>query len=283
MKQTIADEVGAVEPSGGGGRIISRNQAKNNKGFLCARRSNKRKKKEVPYSAGHYDDSREVEGETMVYEEVTLYYPRPQRKRPVVLIGPPNIGRHELRQRLMADNGRFSAAIPHTSRPRRDDENNAADYHFISRLQFEQDILARKFVEHGEYEKAYYGTSLEAIRTVVSSEKICVLNLHPQSLRILKSSDLMPYVVFVAPPSLQQLKRWKMENLEQVDDDELEEIIERAREMEERYGHYFDMIIIYSDPDRAYQQLLDEINLLEREPQWVPAAWLRKEQTHSFY
>lgn len=32
-------------------------------------------------SAGHYDDSREleVEGETIVYEEVTLYYPRPNR------------------------------------------------------------------------------------------------------------------------------------------------------------------------------------------------------------
>ena len=49
MKQTIADEVGAVEPGVGGGRVINRNQAKNNKGFLCARRSNKRKKKEVPY------------------------------------------------------------------------------------------------------------------------------------------------------------------------------------------------------------------------------------------
>ena len=42
-----------------------------------------------------------------------------------------------------------------------------------------------------------------------------------------------------------QLKRWKMDNLEQVDDDELENIIERAREMEDHYGHYFDMIIIY--------------------------------------
>ena len=273
MKQSIADEV----------NLDSRHSGRNNnktKGFLCARRSNKRKKKEVPYSTHYYEDF-DVE-DTIVFEEVALYYPRPNRKRPIVLIGPPNIGRHELRQRLMADSGRFSAAIPHTSRPRRDDENNAADYHFISRLQFEQDILARKFVEHGEYEKAYYGTSLEAIRTVVSSEKICVLNLHPQSLRILKSSDLMPYVVFVAPPSLQQLKRWKMENLEQVDDDELEEIIERAREMEERYGHYFDMIIIYSDPDRAYQQLLEEINLLEREPQWVPAAWLRKDN-QGFY
>lgn len=54
-----------------------------------------------------------------------------------------------------------------------------------------QDILARRFVEHGEYEKSYYGTSLEAIRSVVSLEKICVLNLHPQSLKILKSSDLV--------------------------------------------------------------------------------------------
>ena len=51
--------------------------------------------------------------------------------------------------------------------------------------------MARRFVEHGEYEKSYYGTSLEAIRSVVSLEKICVLNLHPQSLKILKSSDLV--------------------------------------------------------------------------------------------
>ena len=32
------------------------------------------------------------------------------------------------------------------------------------------------------------------------------MTLHPQSLKILKSSDLMPYVVFVAPPSLQQVR-----------------------------------------------------------------------------
>ena len=73
-------------------------------------------------------------------------------------------------------------------------------------FQFEQDILSRKFVEHGEYQKAYYGTSLEAITDVVRSEKICVLNLHPQSLKMLKQSRLMPYVVFVAPPSLEKVR-----------------------------------------------------------------------------
>lgn len=95
-------------------------------------------------------------------------------------------------------------------------------------MQFESDILGRKFVEHGEYEKAYYGewdveqhcrwdinrghlviitgTSLEAIRAVVASGKICVLNLHPQSLKLLRSSDLKPYVVLVAPPSMEKLR-----------------------------------------------------------------------------
>ena len=43
-----------------------------------------------------------------------------------------------------------------------------------------------------------------------------------------------------------------MENHEQVDDEELEEIIKRAREMEERYGHYFDMIIIYRSERDTY-------------------------------
>lgn len=129
-------------------------------------------------------------------------------------------------------------------------------------------------MEHGEYEEAFYGTSLEAIRTVVLSSKICVLNLHPQSLKMLRASDLMPFVVFVSPPSLEKLKRWKMDHAEPIDDKELRDIIERAREMEEAYGHYFDIFITYSDPDRVYQQLLGAINSLEREPQWVPAVWL---------
>lgn len=47
--------------------------------------------------------------------------------------------------------------ISDTSRPKRDGEVPNVDYHFITRQQFEADILARKFVEHGEYEKAYYG------------------------------------------------------------------------------------------------------------------------------
>lgn len=131
----------------------------------------------------------------------------------------------------------FLPTFPDTSRARREGEVPGVDYHFITRQAFEADILARKFVEHGEYEKAYYGkpdkqrifffifqkiykmffeislgTSLEAIRTVVASGKICVLNLHPQSLKLLRASDLKPYVVLVAPPSLDKLRQKKLRN-----------------------------------------------------------------------
>lgn len=51
--------------------------------------------------------------EILSYEEVTLYFPQEDKKRPVVLIGPQNIGRHELRQRLMeSDISKYAAAIP---------------------------------------------------------------------------------------------------------------------------------------------------------------------------
>ncbi|XP_071873155.1 uncharacterized protein isoform X4 [Bombus fervidus] len=272
MKQSIAGDKSTVRGS------------KKSSTLLCARK-NPKKKKRNKFGANYNDDgyphyaTTAIDDydseEVLTYEEVALYYPRANHKRPVVLIGPPNIGRHELRQRLMQDSERFAAAIPHTSRPRKDSEVDGQDYHFISRSQFESDILCRKFVEHGEYEKAYYGTSVEAIRSVVNSGKICVLNLHPQSLKILRNSDLKPYVVFVAPPSLEKLRQKRIKNNESFKEEELKDIIEKAREMEDKYGHLFDMIIINTDTDRAYNQLLTEINSLEREPQWVPASWVQ--------
>lgn len=252
------------------------NKEKSKKGkFLCAKKHHK-KKKQQKQRTGTTSEEFDVE-QVLTYEEVALYYPRANCKRPIVLIGPSNIGRHELRQKLMEDTQRFAAAVPHTSRPKKDSEVDGVDYHFIGRPQFEADILAGKFVEHGEYERNYYGTSLDAIRAVVNSGKTCVLNLHPQSLKTLKHSDLKPYVVFVAPPSLEKLRQNRARMGAPVKEEELRETIERARQMEENYGHYFDMVIINSDIDKAYGELLREINILEREPQWVPSIWLKND------
>ena len=277
----------------------------------CGKRSHEKRKKRrslVPIGSQ----------EILTYEEVALYYPRANIKRPIVLIGPTSIGRQYLRTRLMKDRERFEAAVPHTSRPIKPDgsEVDGIDYHFITRAQFEQGIREGRFVEHGEFEKNYYGTSLEAIEAVVQSGKICVLNLHVHSINILRSGStgakLKPYFVFVSPPSqIEKLNRLinavalaiekesasdhrhhssshhtsshthhssshHSHGHRQLSPGELQAIIDEGREIDARYGHYFDMVLNVTDIEKAYNDLLEEINALERDPQWIPVHWLKQ-------
>jgi len=47
------------------------------------------------------------------YEEVIKYYPRPASNRPIVLIGPPGVGRNELKRRLIDTNPtKYKTTIP---------------------------------------------------------------------------------------------------------------------------------------------------------------------------
>lgn len=45
--------------------------------------------------------------------------------------------------------------------------------------------------------------------------------------------------------------------------------------MEQSCGHLFDAIIVNTDQDKAFNELLRLINKLDTEPQWVPCSWLR--------
>lgn len=99
-----------------------------------------------------------------------------------------------------------------TSRTKGEGEIDGQDYNFVSRCQFEEYVGSKRFVEHGEFDKQYYGTSLDAVRTVINSGKICVLNLQPSSLQILHDSDLKPYVVFLTPPSLQMHRQQRQKH-----------------------------------------------------------------------
>lgn len=239
--------------------------------LLCAKKSNKRKRHNSPFKKANTERF-----DIPPYEEMALYYPQANQKRPLILVGPPSIGRHELRLRLLEDKNRFAAAVPHTSRVKGEGEIDGQDYHFVARPLFEEYISAKRFVEHGEYDKQYYGTSLDAVRTVINSGKICVLNLQPLSLQILHESDLKPYVVFLTPPTLQTYRQQRAKYGDPCKEDEYRDSVAIAQDMEENYGHYFDSVIPFDDVDYVFQQLMYEINLLEREPQWVPARWVRQ-------
>lgn len=54
-----------------------------------------------------------------------------------------------------------------TTRPRRDNEVDGQDYHFVvSREQMEKDIQDNKFIEAGQFNDNLYGTSIQSVRAV---------------------------------------------------------------------------------------------------------------------
>uniref|UniRef100_A0A671U9M4 Protein PALS1 n=1 Tax=Sparus aurata TaxID=8175 RepID=A0A671U9M4_SPAAU len=211
----------------------------------------------------------------LTYEEMSLYHQPASRKRPIALIGPTNSGHDELRRRLLSiEPEKFAVAIPHTTRNSRIHERNGREYHFISRSAFEADLAGGKFIESGEYEKNFYGTSTDSVRHVINSGRICLLCLHTRSLQILRSSNLKPYVIFIAPPSQERLRTLLATEGKTPKPEDLKEVIEKAREMEHNFGHFFDATIVNMEPDQAFHELRRLIDKLDTEPQWVPTSWL---------
>ncbi|XP_063078308.1 protein PALS1-like [Engraulis encrasicolus] len=213
--------------------------------------------------------------EILTYEEMALYHQPANRKRPIALIGPPNKRQDELKRRLLAaEPDRFTNAVPHTTRPARSHERNGREYHFVSRGTFESYLTTGKFLESGEFERNLYGTSTDSVRQAVNSGRVCVLCLQTRSLRVLRSSNLKPYIIFIAPPSMDRLRTLLSSDGTTPKVEELKEEVDKASEMERCFRHLFDAVVINDDQDRAYEELREMIDRLELEPQWVPSSWL---------
>lgn len=67
------------------------------------------------------------------------------------------------------------------------------------------DIAANEYLEYGTHEDAMYGTKLDTIRRIHADGKMAILDVEPQALKILRTAEFTPYVVFIAAPLLQNI------------------------------------------------------------------------------
>ncbi|XP_051784950.1 MAGUK p55 subfamily member 7 isoform X3 [Erpetoichthys calabaricus] len=220
------------------------------------------------------------------YEEVGVYRRQPLDKyRLVVLTGPVGVGLNELKRKLLiSDPQHYGVTVPHTTRAKKSHESDGVEYHFISKHLFETDIQNSKFIEHGEYKGNYYGTSLDAIRSVLSKNKVCLLDVQPHTIKHLKTSEFKPFVIFVKPPSLERLRETRKNakvisgkdekgTVKPFTDEDYQEMILSGQIMEFQYGHFFDKTIVNDDLTTAFSELKTVLKKLESDSQWVPVSW----------
>ncbi|KAL7830797.1 hypothetical protein SRHO_G00319240 [Serrasalmus rhombeus] len=245
-------------------------------GILCGTVSGKKKKKMMYLTAKNAEFDRH---ELQIYEEVACM--PPFQRKTLILIGAQGVGRRSLKNRLMVLHPtRYGTTVPLTSRRPREDERDGQTYQFVTRLEMEMDIKAGRFLEHGEYDGNLYGTKIESIHEVVNTGRTCILDVNPQALKVLKTAEFMPYVVFIAAPEFETLKAMHKAVVDagittkQLTDVDLKKTVDESARIQRAYRHYFDLTIVNDNLDAAFEKLQAALDKLCTEPQWVPVNWV---------
>ncbi|XP_014604677.1 PREDICTED: peripheral plasma membrane protein CASK isoform X7 [Polistes canadensis] len=202
----------------------------------------------------------------VTYEEVVkLPYPAFQRKT-LVLLGAHGVGRRHIKNTIIAKHpDKYAYPIPHTTRPPRTDEENGRNYYFVSHDEMMADIAANEYLEYGTHEDAMYGTKLETIRKIHEEGRMAILDVEPQALKVLRTAEFAPYVVFIAAPVLQNITDY---------DGSLERLAKESDMLKHAYGHFFDLTIVNNDIEETIAQLEAAIERVHTTPQWVPVSWV---------
>ncbi|KAJ8920583.1 hypothetical protein NQ315_004722 [Exocentrus adspersus] len=249
---------------------------------ICGARISKKKKKIIYQSKSNCDFDK---AELLLYEEVTRMPPFKKE----------NVG--------------FDRNSRNTTRPQRVLEENGKSYWFTDRETMEEDIKQHKFLEYGEYNGHLYGTHLDSIREIIKQGKMCVLDCSPMSLKMLhNSSEFLPYVIFIATPGMEQLKnlydigksnsnlRYSSRNLtfdrqssiryssrrartleslaSLYEEEDLKRALEDSASMQRTYDKYIDLVITNNDFDTTFRQIIEALESLTSEHQWVPVNWI---------
>lgn len=245
-------------------------------GTLCGSLSGKKKKRMMYLTTKNAEFDRH---ELLIYEEVARM--PPFRRKTLVLIGAQGVGRRSLKNKLiMWDPDRYGTTVPYTSRRPKDSEREGQGYSFVSRAEMEADIRAGRYLEHGEYEGNLYGTRIDSIRGVVAAGRVCVLDVNPQAVKVLRTAEFVPYVVFIEAPDFETLRAMNRAALEsgvstkQLTEADLRRTVEESSRIQRGYGHYFDLCLVNSNLERTFRELQAAMEKLRTEPQWVPVSWV---------
>ncbi|CAF1277920.1 unnamed protein product [Adineta steineri] len=201
----------------------------------------------------------------VTYEEV-IRLPEFRRKT-LVLLGAHGVGRRHIKNTLITSQPKhFAYPIPHTTRLPKKEEENGKNYYFVTHEEMMRDIANNEYLEYGTHEDAMYGTKLETIRNINRQGLMGILDVEPQALKVLRTAEFAPYVVFIAAPDLSQIKG--------VNDDSLERLVKESELLQQAYGHYFDYIIVNNDIEETIRTLQHAIERVSVQAQWVPVSWV---------
>jgi guanylate kinase len=143
--------------------------------------------------------------------------PEPERNEPekkmtfpnpmlVVVSGPSGVGKSTIVAELARHRPQVVPIVTATTRPRREGEIDKVHYHFLSSEEFERlrerGGLLESAIVHRQF---WYGTPIEQVRGILAAGRDAVLTIDPQGARSVRSLVPDALLIFVMPPSAEDL------------------------------------------------------------------------------
>ena len=132
---------------------------------------------------------------------------RKQRGLLIVLSGPSGVGKGTVRKELFSQpDTNYEYSISMTTRQPREGEVDGVDYFFKTREQFEELVDQGGLLEHAEFVGNYYGTPLAYVNETLDAGRDVFLEIEVQGAQQIREKAPDALFIFLAPPSLSELK-----------------------------------------------------------------------------
>ncbi|MCH7472397.1 guanylate kinase [bacterium] len=179
----------------------------------------------------------------------------------LVVAGPSGVGKSTLINAALKENPRWMFSVSATTRPRREGEVDARDYHFLDHAAFAKLINAGGFLEYAEVYGNLYGTPASEIGRAKSLDKHLLIEVDTVGCMGIRS--LRPDIPMLAilPPSLEELRSRLRKRGTETEESLHRRFLSIMVELSRMRG--FDFAIVNGEAERAVRQLLELMGIIE--------------------
>jgi len=125
----------------------------------------------------------------------------------IVLSGPSGVGKDAVLEGIKKRGYPLHYAVTATTRPRRKKEAHGVDYHFVSKAVFEEMIEKGELLEWANVYGNLYGVPKSELRQAMDKGKDVIVKVDVQGAASIKKTVPQAVFIFLAPPSMEDLKK----------------------------------------------------------------------------
>ena len=161
----------------------------------------------------------------------------------IILSGPSGAGKSTVIRQILERHPDFFFSVSATTRQPRGGERDGVHYHFITPAQFEGMIAGQALLEYNHYASGdYYGTPAEPVRRVLDRGGTVLLDVEPNGAFQVLEKLPQAVMVFLAPPSLAELRR-RLESRGDTPPDKVEARLKQAHWELAQAPHYTYLVV----------------------------------------